>query len=184
VGKGNSGGAAAVAGYGLRIGPFNNDATAGSFTNGIALRKTMPTAIDIGTQGNVGILFGAAVTHVVGVDFSAASFSENAIRLGRTQSIALEATNTLKLESVGASDSVVKFKNGATERIGFDVSATPAIRVNSIQVVSARATGWAAMTGTANIATSYDTSTVTLAQLAGRVLSLQAALTTHGLIGT
>jgi len=52
------------------------------------------------------------------------------------------------------------------------------------QVVGARDTGWGAMTGTANKNTAYDTSTVTLAQLAGRVMSLQAALTTHGLIGT
>ncbi len=51
------------------------------------------------------------------------------------------------------------------------------------QVVGARDTGWTAMTGTANKNTSYDTATVTLAQLAGRVMSLQAALTTHGLIG-
>jgi hypothetical protein len=39
------------------------------------------------------------------------------------------------------------------------------------------------MTGTTNKATSYDTATVTTAQLAGRVMALQAALTTHGLIG-
>ena len=58
------------------------------------------------------------------------------------------------------------------------------IQINSVQVVSQRQTGWTAMTGAGNIATVYDTATVTLAQLASRVLSLQAALTTHGLIGT
>lgn len=52
------------------------------------------------------------------------------------------------------------------------------------QVVGARDTGWTAMTGSTNKATSYATSTVTLAQLAGRVMALQAALTTHGLLGT
>lgn len=55
--------------------------------------------------------------------------------------------------------------------------------ISGIKVVGARDTGWAAMTGTANEATVYDTATVTLAQLAGRVMALQAALTTHGLIG-
>ena len=55
--------------------------------------------------------------------------------------------------------------------------------INGIKVVGARDTGWTAMTGTANEATVYDTATVTLAQLAGRVMALQAALTTHGLIG-
>lgn len=56
-------------------------------------------------------------------------------------------------------------------------------KVNATQVVAARDTGWTAMTGSTNKATSYDTSTVTLAQLAGRVMALQAALTTHGLLG-
>lgn len=51
------------------------------------------------------------------------------------------------------------------------------------QVVGARNTGWAAMTGSADKATVYDTASVTLAQLAGRVMNLQIALTTHGLIG-
>lgn len=57
-------------------------------------------------------------------------------------------------------------------------------QINSVQVVGPRDTGWSAMTGTANEATVYDTATVTLPQLAGRVMALQAALTTHGLIGT
>jgi len=56
-------------------------------------------------------------------------------------------------------------------------------KIGSNQVVGARETGFVAMTGTANKNTTYDTATVTLAQLAGRVMSLQAALTTHGLIG-
>lgn len=51
------------------------------------------------------------------------------------------------------------------------------------KVVGARDTGWTAMTGTADKATAYDTATVTLAQLAGRVMAMQAALTTHGLFG-
>lgn len=55
--------------------------------------------------------------------------------------------------------------------------------VGSNQVVGGRDTGWSAMTGTTNKATVYDTATVTLAQLAGRVMAIQAALTTHGLLG-
>jgi hypothetical protein len=51
-------------------------------------------------------------------------------------------------------------------------------------VVTTRRTGYTnAMTGTANRATAYDTSTVTLVQLAERVKALQDDLTTHGLIG-
>ena len=58
------------------------------------------------------------------------------------------------------------------------------LQVNSTQVVGPRDTGWTAMTGTADEVTSYATSSITLAQLAGRVMALQTALTTHGLIGT
>lgn len=57
------------------------------------------------------------------------------------------------------------------------------LQIAGTQVVGPRDTGWAAMTGSTNKNTTYDTSTVTLAQLAGRVMALQAALTTHGLIG-
>lgn len=52
------------------------------------------------------------------------------------------------------------------------------------KVVGERVTGYTAMTGSGNKATAYDTATVTLAQLAGRVKQLQDDLTTHGLIGT
>lgn len=57
------------------------------------------------------------------------------------------------------------------------------LQINGTQVMGARDTGWTAMTGTTNKATAYDTSTVTLAQLAGRVMAIQAALTTLGPIG-
>jgi hypothetical protein len=40
------------------------------------------------------------------------------------------------------------------------------------------------MTGTTNEATAYASGSITLIQLAERVAALQAALTTHGLIGT
>jgi hypothetical protein len=56
-------------------------------------------------------------------------------------------------------------------------------KVGANKVVGARDTGWAAMTGTPDKASAFATSSVTLAQLAGRVMSMQAALTTHGLMG-
>lgn len=48
--------------------------------------------------------------------------------------------------------------------------------------LAAKSTGWAAMTGTPDKSTAFATSTVTLAQLAGRVMSIQAQLTTYGLL--
>lgn len=63
------------------------------------------------------------------------------------------------------------------------IAAAGSLQVGSTQVVGARVTGYTAMTGSPDKATAYATSTVTLAQLAGRVAQLQADLTTHGLIG-
>jgi hypothetical protein len=64
-----------------------------------------------------------------------------------------------------------------------NLSSGKVITVNGVQVVQTRSTGWTAMTGSADLATAYDTASVTLPQLAGRVMALQAALTGHGLIG-
>jgi hypothetical protein len=64
------------------------------------------------------------------------------------------------------------------------INASVAHQTAGTQVVGARSTGWVAMTGTPDKGSTYDTSTVTLAQLAGRVMAMQAALTTHGLLGT
>jgi hypothetical protein len=62
--------------------------------------------------------------------------------------------------------------------------STGRLQINSTQVVGPRDTGWTAMTGTTNEATAYASGSITLIQLAERVAALQAALTTHGLIGT
>jgi hypothetical protein len=57
------------------------------------------------------------------------------------------------------------------------------LQINSTQVVTSRRTGWAAATGTPT-RTTFDTTTVTLPQLAERVKALLDDLITHGLIGT
>lgn len=88
---------------------------------------------------------------------------------------------------------VIRNKANTSSLIGFlDVGGQAVInmetsgaefRIFNTRVVGARDTGWSAMIGTANKNTAYDTTTVTLQQLAGRVMALQAALTAHGLIG-
>lgn len=65
----------------------------------------------------------------------------------------------------------------------FGLAAGKVYKVNGLQVTGARITGWVASTGTPNRAT-FDTATVTLAQLAGAVMALKQDLTTHGMIGT
>lgn len=75
------------------------------------------------------------------------------------------------------------FTSGDSTATGnFGVAAGKAYKVNGIQVVSSRATGWAAATGTAT-RTTFVTSTVTLPQLAERVKALIDDLIAHGLIG-
>lgn len=76
------------------------------------------------------------------------------------------------------------FSSGDASAAGnFNIATGKAYKVNAIQVVGGRVTGWTAPTGSANRAT-FDTATVTLANLAGAVKALLDDLRTHGLIGT
>lgn len=63
------------------------------------------------------------------------------------------------------------------------INVSSVFKVASTQVVSTRKTGYTAMTGTADRAGAYDTSTITLQQLAERMKALLDDLTSHGLIG-
>jgi hypothetical protein len=64
-----------------------------------------------------------------------------------------------------------------------DWDITGSYKVDTVQVVTNRQTGWTAATGTAT-RTTFVTSTVTLELLAQRVKALIDDLITHGLIGT
>lgn len=72
---------------------------------------------------------------------------------------------------------------GPTGSIGTHDFSGGVHKINGVPVVGVRSTGWTAMTGSADKATTYAVGSVTTAQLAGRVKALQDALTTHGLIG-
>lgn len=79
--------------------------------------------------------------------------------------------------------SAISLGNAASQWSNVYVSG--GYRVGANQVVGARDTGWAPMTGTANKATVYATGTITLVQLAERVKALQDMLANvHGLTGT
>lgn len=71
----------------------------------------------------------------------------------------------------------------ASAVVGTSTIQATGFKVGANQVVGARVTGYTAMTGTPDKASAFATGSVTLAQLAGRVMQLQADLTTHGLIG-
>ena len=111
------------------------------------------------------------------------TYTNGAIRVADNQYIGLRTNNNIKMRYETAS-SEFEIVSSGTERFAVNMSGSPYISLNDTQVVSLRDTGWSAMTGAADKATVYAVGTVTLAQLAGRVKSLQDALTTHGLLGT
>jgi hypothetical protein len=86
------------------------------------------------------------------------------------------------LEVVNDAGSAVIFR--VTDSGAINIPTGGLYAINNTQVVGARNTGWTAMTGTLNENTAYASGTITLVQLAERVNAIQAALTTHGLIGT
>jgi hypothetical protein len=140
---------------------------------------------------------GDPTTAVSFIDTTQGTFSTAAIKLGEgaagginfggdTFSIAAyiytNAGRDLILKAGATGFLVVEDPDGV-DKIYFDTSVDGSIHINALKVLGPRDTGWAVMTGTPNEAATYDTASVTLPQLAGRVMALQTALTTHGLIG-
>ena len=184
---------------GTGISVRTDNTTDGYFRFGMAIREhssnpnSIGTGIRINNSGNYGIhASGAnAVAHyyssgspVYGAAF-VGTYGTAAIRVNSQQAIAMDGTGGIKM-SYGVTASVWGFYNGANERAGFDMTATPRLRIGGTAVLGARKTGWAVATGTAT-RTSFDTSTVTTAQLAERVKALIDDLHStsgHGIIGT
>lgn len=75
----------------------------------------------------------------------------------------------------------VRFYSGVQQSARIDISNGDHYILGN-KIITARRTGWTAATGTAT-RSSFDTSTVTTAQLAERVKALLDDLITHGLIG-
>jgi hypothetical protein len=98
---------------------------------------------------------------------------------------------SIKASGTGAGSYALQIKDSANTSIftiqdnGTVAADTGAFVCQGDQVVTARRSGYTNMTGTANRATVYDTSTVTLIQLATRVKAIQDDLMTnhHGLFG-
>jgi hypothetical protein len=87
------------------------------------------------------------------------------------------AGSVLARFEIAAGTQTWQFKTDGTTNMPGDLQR------GGTKVLGARDTGWTAMTGTSDKATAYATGSVTLPQLAGRVMAMQAALTTHGIIG-
>lgn len=101
---------------------------------------------------------------------------------GRVGQINLEAEATATAGSTPGKMRLLLTPAASTTPVEvLDVNATR-IEFNNTQILAPRRTGWAAATGTAT-KTTYDTTTVTTAQLAERVKALIDDLIAHGLIG-
>lgn len=72
---------------------------------------------------------------------------------------------------------------GADDASGPAIDVAGPYKVSGLQVMGARKTGWSAPTGS-SAKTSFDTSTVTVSELAQRVKAVLDDLISHGLIGT
>ena len=147
------------------------------------------------STGDVGLELGGERTGSgnVYVDLHAAAGSDFEARLLRQSGangnfvISNTSTGSIQFDAANAAG-VTQFLINSLEAFradgsGLNLASGKVMRVNSVQVVGARDTGWTAITGTPDESTAYATGSVTLPQLAGRVMALQTALTTHGLIG-
>jgi hypothetical protein len=165
IGKDDSGGTINTTSYGVRVGPQDAVAGAGKVKYGFAVTSTFDTAAFDASQGTQ----------------SSGAF---AFKMKEGQKMAFDDTGARTW--FYSSGSLVFQLSGVT-KAAIDISsgaAGGAYSIQGSQIIGPRDTGWTAMTGTPNEATAYDTASVTTAQLAGRVMALQTALTTHGLIGT
>lgn len=95
VGKHNSGGAACVAGYGLRIGPQDADTSLGSYTNGAYLYGNMTTALNLASAGSFGIYFSGAKD--TGIDLSNGTHANAALRLKDGEWFSFVGTDAYKM---------------------------------------------------------------------------------------
>jgi len=158
-------------------------------------------AINISSQGRTvlgefcgwktGIYFAASSLDfdldggAVGIDFADAPTQHMAyaVRLGQGQFFGLSggAPNDVKMRYL-ASNTSVQILNGNSEAVAFNVVGISSLRLGGNQVLRTRIQGWAAPTGQANRST-FDTGSVSTAELAQRVKALIDDLTTHGLIG-
>lgn len=121
------------------------------------------------------------VTTTFGNDLFTASDAAAARTVLGLGSLSTQAANNVAITGGSINGTPI----GSTARAsvkGTDVDANSAFRFNGVQVVNGRKPGWAAATGTAT-RTTFDTTTVTLPDVAERVKALIDDLIAHGLIG-
>jgi hypothetical protein len=188
------------------IDSFNMTATPASSNlppdRSIGTAQQHPVALTIGAGGSSNSSIGIHIAQegsspqsfLTGIYTSPAActyagiFIDAAVGVGPTYSAVFKHKVTnfgVQIQGVGtpiANNAFLQYVDG-NGIIQMSFKQGPSIELSGTKVIGTRVTGFTAMTGSSNNGTAYDTSTVTLAQLAGRVMALQAAVTTHGLIG-
>lgn len=172
-GKGVTPGVQCSASYGVRVAATNLDTTQARVNKAFSV---------VGIEYNIGF------DTVSGSMISGGC----AIRILENTPIVFGGSSTSKLMYYNTSVNALEYNPGSTtahsasyvrfEETG-QISTTGALNINGSQVVTNRQTGYTPMTGTGDTSSVLNVNTVTLPYLAARVLSLQASLTIHGLIG-
>lgn len=132
---------------------------------------------------------GSGPTWKIAVEDDGIKFSLNGAEAFRVEPVASAVNRVQVVPSITTQPVTIKAEGTDTD-IGVTLApkgtgtvTVPKLSVGANQVVGARATGWAAATGTAT-RTTFATGSVTTAQLAERVKALIDDLTLHGLIGS
>jgi hypothetical protein len=178
--------------YGIFI--TNPSIGAGStITNGFGIRITNQTwtGSTLGIGLDIAAVTGATTNYAIRTNTGQVSFGD-VVLMSSTLTVTTSVISPIYGTATAVSPTIVR--NSVTQVTFNSLSADFAgdvtvptgkvFRVNAIQVVSARVTGYTnAMTGTKNRATAYATGTITLVQLAERVGAIEDDLLAHGLIG-
>lgn len=113
----------------------------GKWTNGILVQdgnQTIMNGITLENSPGTGTGHGMSDTgsKAVGIILGG-TYGSAAIRIASGQAVAMEATANIKMTY---SSNIWGFFNGASERVGFDMTATPRVRVGGTAVLGARGT--------------------------------------------
>jgi hypothetical protein len=161
VGKGDASGSACRAAYGIRVGPVNGNSANGGFETGLHIYGQTTRGIDV--QGTV----------AVGIDLSSATVSSSAVRLAAGQKLSLDATdthyvrlNTGVLQYYSSGNALLEVSDADSS-----MSISGPLKILGAQILTARRTGWSAITGTASRAW-FATSTATTEQIAQTLKAL------------
>ncbi|MFA5897830.1 MAG: hypothetical protein WC829_01825 [Hyphomicrobium sp.] len=199
----------------------------GDRTFGASQDSAWRTGIDFGLLGlrtdAIGVLFNGTIANLIKSETTALStncdillqansnhgilltgtYAGMALRVNAGQYLGMENSNTIKT-AYGVTASVWGFYSATNERVGFNMSATPGIRIATNQVVAGRKTGWGSPSGTLsrsaytayagqNVSAAYveaqaqatDDAVKLLSQtVAALITDLHSATSGHGLIGT